>query len=452
MDYTVAIVGRPNVGKSTLFNRLTGTKHAIVDDRPGVTRDRREGPARIGPLRFRVIDTAGLEEAAAGSLTDRMRQQTEAALDEADVCLFLIDGRAGLTPMDRQFADWLRSRNEPVVLAVNKAEGKAGEAGLWEAYELGLGDPVALSAAHGEGLAELHDALAAHAPEAPPAPETDEGADGEADAGKPLQLAIVGRPNAGKSTLVNRLIGAERMLTGPEPGVTRDAIAVDWRWRDRPIRLHDTAGMRRQARIDDRLEGLAVRDALRVIRYAEVVVVLIDAQAPLEKQDLTIARHALEEGRAVVVAANKWDLIEGRREALKSLRERLETGMGEARGVALVTLSALTGRGVDDLMPAVLKAHENWSRRISTGALNRWLDQATERHPPPLGHTGRRIRLRYATQAKARPPTFAMFCNMPQDLPDSYLRYLQNGLRESFDLSGTPIRINLRKPRNPYAR
>ena len=446
MSFTVAIIGRPNVGKSTLFNRLTGTKHAIVDDRPGVTRDRREGAARIGPLRFRVIDTAGLEEAEADSLTDRMRRQTEAALDESDVCLFLIDARSGLTPMDRQFADWLRSRDEPVVLGVNKSEGRAGEAGVWEAFELGLGDPVAISAAHGEGMGDLHDALAVFEP-APT--EADESGD-EGD--KPLQLAIVGRPNAGKSTLVNRLIGDDRMLTGPEAGITRDAIAIDWQWRDRPIRLHDTAGMRRQARIDDKLESLAVRDALRVIRYAEVVVVLIDALAPLEKQDLTIARHALEEGRAVVVAVNKWDLVTDRSARLRDIRERLETGMGEARGVALVTLSALTGRSVDRLMPAVLAAHECWSRRIATGELNRWLELAQERHPPPLGHTGRRIRLRYATQAKARPPTFAIFCNMPQDLPDSYLRYLQNGLRETFDLSGTPIRINLRKPRNPYAR
>ncbi|MBT4167154.1 MAG: ribosome biogenesis GTPase Der [Rhodospirillaceae bacterium] len=475
MTFTIAIVGRPNVGKSTLFNRLVGKRLALVDDQPGVTRDRREGAGRIAGLDFRLFDTARLEDADAASMEGRMQRQTETALDDADLALMLIDGRAGVTPLDSHFAGWLRRRNGPVLLLANKCEGSAGDSGLAEAWSLGLGEPLAISAAHGEGLVALHDGILAameeHAAKnyVPPASvevadeddtpidmaalveAEDEGDDDDAHDGI-LQLAILGRPNAGKSTLVNRLLGEERQITGPEPGLTRDAIGIAWQWGEQTIRLIDTAGLRRQARVTEKLEKLAADDAVRAMEYAQVVVLLLDARAPLERQDLNIARRTLEEGRALVVAANKWDLIADRNASMGQLRDRLETSLTQARGVPVVTLSALTGRGVEKLMPKVTEVYQHWQQRISTAALNRWLKDMTESHPPPLGQHGRRIRLRYMTQVKTRPPTFVIFSNLPDDLPDAYARYLQNGLREHFDLPGVPLRILLRKQDNPYVK
>ncbi len=457
MSFTIAIIGRPNVGKSTLFNRLVGKRLALVDDRPGVTRDRREGEGRIAQLSFRLFDTAGLEDAAPESMEGRMQRQTEVALDDADLALMLIDGRAGVTPLDRHFADWLRRRNGPVLLLANKCEGAAGNSGLAEAWSLGLGEPLAVSAAHGEGLVALHDgildAMEVHAAEREFQTENaaDED-DGDKDDDHILQLAILGRPNAGKSTLVNRLLGEERQITGPEPGLTRDAIGVAWKFREQAVRLIDTAGLRKQARITEKLEKLSAGDAMRAMEYAQVVVLLLDARTPLERQDLAIARRTLDEGRALIVAANKWDLVDDRNGAMGILRDRLETSLSQARGVPVITLSALTGQGVDKLMPAVTKIYGRWQVRVSTAALNRWLGDMTESHPPPLGKHGRRIRLRYMTQAKSRPPTFIIFSNLADDLPESYARYLQNGLREHFDLPGVPLRILLRKRDNPYAK
>lgn len=445
----IAIVGRPNVGKSTLFNRLVGKRQALVDDTPGVTRDWKEFEGSLGPLRFRLRDTAGLEEAAPESLAGRMTAQTETALGEADLALLLIDARAGVTPSDAHFARWLRRTGRKVVLVANKCEGNQGLAGRTEAFSLGLDAPVAISAAHGEGLEELYDAMVAALGDKAFKDEAPEGETIEPP-DRALQLAIVGRPNAGKSTLINRLIGAERLLTGPEPGITRDSIAVDWRWRGRPIRLHDTAGMRRRAKITAKLEKLSVSDALNAIRFAEVVVVLLDAQAALERQDLTIAERATEEGRALVVALNKWDLVDAPQKLLARYRDRLAVTLPQVKGVEMVTMSALTGKGMDKLMPAVVKAHERWNRRVPTAALNRWLAGAVERHPPPLVQ-GKRLKLRYMTQAKARPPTFALFVSKPLELPDAYRRYLENDMRERFDLGGVPIRLHLRKGENPYA-
>jgi GTP-binding protein len=444
MSFTVAIIGRPNVGKSTLFNRLIGRRLAIVDDTPGVTRDRREGEARIADLRFTAIDTAGLEDSGRESLGGRMRRQTERAVADADLALFLIDARAGVTPVDRHFAAWLRKAGKPVVLVANKCEGRIGAAGLAEAFALGLGEPIPLSAEHGEGLGDLYDAIRPHAPATAAAPD-----DAPSDA--PLQLAVVGRPNVGKSTLVNRLIGEERLLTGPEPGITRDAIAVEWRHRGRRLRLIDTAGLRRRPRVVERLEKLSVEDTLRAIRFAEVVVLVLDAADMLEKQDLAIARLTIDEGRALVIAANKWDSVKDKAEALRRLKGRVETSLPEVRGIALVTLSARTGQNLDRLLDAVIRVHALWNRRLPTPELNRWLAAAVDAHPPPLVK-GRRIKLRYLTQTKTRPPTFQLFGNQLDVLPDSYVRYLVNDLRDRFDLPGVPIRVLLRKGRNPYAR
>jgi GTP-binding protein len=447
MSFTVAIVGRPNVGKSTLFNRLVGRRQAIVDDRPGVTRDRREGAARFGGLEFTLLDTAGLEDAADVTLEGRMMRQTDEAVAAADLVLFVIDGRAGATPVDHHFADWLRSRGKPVMLVVNKCEGASAAAGVLDAYSLGVGDPIAISAEHGLGMSELFDALAPFAEDR--SAEADKEGAADEDDGGPLRLAIVGRPNVGKSTLINRLVGEERLLTGPEAGITRDAIAVEWHWRDRPVRLVDTAGLRRKARVSDRLEKLSIDDTLRAVRFAEVVVLVLDARMMLERQDLTIARLVADEGRALVLAVNKWDLVRDTNAALATLNDRMQTSLSQVKGVPTVPLSALTGRGLDRLMTAVFDIYDIWNRRVPTGELNRWLEAVTDSHPPPLS-AGRRIRLRYMTQAKARPPTFAIFANKPADLPESYTRYLVNLLRDDFGLKGVPIRIVMRKGKNPY--
>ncbi|HUC65513.1 MAG TPA: ribosome biogenesis GTPase Der [Stellaceae bacterium] len=442
MAFTVAIIGRPNVGKSTLFNRLVGQRLALVDDTPGVTRDRREGAAALGDLRFRVIDTAGLEDAARGSLGARMQDQTERALADADVALFLIDARTGITPLDRHFADRLRRGKTPVLLVANKAEGRASAGGIYEAFALGLGEPIAVSAEHGEGMAELYAALAPFAEAGAPAAA----AEGE----RPLQLAVIGRPNVGKSTLINRLLGDERVLTGPEAGITRDAIATLWHWRERAVRLIDTAGLRRRPKVEEKLEKLSVADTLRAIRFAEVVVLVIDATQGIEKQDLTIAQMVEDEGRALVLAVNKWDLVEDKQAASRRLKDRLQASLPQLQGLRYVTLSALSGAGIAKLMPAVVETHEAWNRRIPTPRLNRWLARVQDRHPPPLV-AGRRLKLRYMAQANIRPPTFALFASKPGELPETYRRYLVNLLREDFDLPGVPIRMMLRKGKNPFA-
>ncbi len=445
MHFTVAIVGRPNVGKSTLFNRLVGRRHALVDNSPGVTRDRREGEAALGPLRFTVIDTAGLVEAAPDSLEQRMQEQTALAAESADVTLLVVDGRAGITPDDHHFAAAMRKLDGAVILVVNKCEGKAGADGLYDSYALGMGDPVAVSAEHGQGMSELYDALEPYAGDVDPAAPAIDAAD------KPLQLAIVGRPNAGKSTLLNRLLGEERAITGPEPGITRDAIAVAWSHQGRPVKLVDTAGLRRRAKVIEKLEQLSVDDTLRVVRLAEMVLLVVDSDMVLERQDLTIARLVVEEGRALVIAINKWDMVgSGRRALLKRIHERLAISLPQVRGVPLITLSALHGEGVDRLMPLVFKTYETWNKRVSTSRLNRWLEGVVAAHPPPMA-SGRRVKIRYMTQVKARPPTFALFISRPKALPDAYQRYLVNQLRDAFKLDGVPIRLLLRAGKNPYA-
>ncbi len=444
MTLTVAIVGRPNVGKSTLFNRLVGKRIALADDQPGVTRDRREGNANLGPLQFRVIDTAGLDEAEGGTLEQRMMAQTDTAVDDADVVLLMYDARAGVTPLDKHFAQTLREGGARVVLVANKCESGKGESGVYDGYALGFDEPVPLSAEHGEGISDLYDALVALAPNGFPG---DEEADEE---DRPLHIAIVGRPNVGKSTLVNRLVGEDRVLTGPEAGITRDSIAVEWCWNGRRVRLFDTAGMRRRAKIADKVEKLSVADAQRAVRFAEVVVVLLDAVSPMEKQDLQIASTVVEEGRALLIAPNKWDLVKDRKSAMRQLGDRLETSLPQVKGVPVVTLSALTGKGVDLLMPAVEEAYRLWNLRVGTSDLNQWLEGMVEKHPPPAVR-GRPLRLRYAAQIKTRPPTFTVFASRPDAVPDSYARYLQNGLREAFGLDGVPLRVLLRKGKNPYA-
>jgi GTPase len=446
MSFAVAILGRPNVGKSTLFNRLVGSRAALVDNTPGLTRDRREGEGRIADLGFRAIDTAGLEEATPGSLAGRMQTQTERALSDADVVLLVIDAREGVTEADRHFAGWLRRTRKPVVLVANKAEGRAAVAGLGEAYRLGLGDPVPISAEHGEGMAALYERLAPFSRDATLEQQTVTRA---SPSGKPLHLAIVGRPNVGKSTLINRLIGEDRLLTGPEAGITRDAITVDWVWRDREIRLVDTAGMRRRPRVEGKIEKLSVADALRAIRFAETVVLVLDALQPLERQDLTIARLVADEGRALVLAVTKWDAVVDRGAALKALQERLPVSLPQLEGVSLVPVSGLTGLGLRAMMDAIATADAVWNKRIPTGELNRWLAGVWQHHPPPLVD-GRRPRLRYIAPVNTRPPSFALFASKADELPASYRRYLVNALRKAFDLPGTPIRMMLRQGKNPY--
>jgi len=450
----IAIVGRPNVGKSTLFNRLVGKKIAIVDDTPGVTRDRREGDARLGDVYFTAIDTPGLEEAPEAALEGRMRLQTEKAIEEAAVSIFVIDARTGVTPLDQRFAQMLRKSGKPVIVVANKAESSAGEAGVLDAWSLGLGEPLAMSAEHGQGFDELREALGAVIAAAPE--EVGDGDEEETwdDPLKPLRVAIVGRPNAGKSTLINRLLGEERMLTGPEAGITRDSVSIEWRWRgsDRewPIKLFDTAGMRKKAKVQSKLEKLSVADSLRAIQFAEVVVLLLDAEAPLEKQDLQIADLVLREGRALVIAVNKWDLVDDKNAASVSVRELAERSLAQAPRVPVVFLSAETGRGVDKLMPAVVKIYVDWNARVKTPDLNNWLRMAVEKHPPPAV-SGQRIKLRYIAQTKTRPPTFVAKCTRADEVPSAYRRYLVNGIREAFDMWGVPIRLILDKPDNPFA-
>ncbi len=468
MSFTLALVGRPNVGKSTLFNRLVGKRLALVDDQPGVTRDLREGQAKLGDLNFTVIDTAGLEEATDESLQGRMRRLTERAVEMADVVLFMIDARAGVLPADEVFADILRRKASNVILAANKAEGRAGEGGLIEAFSLGLGEPVRLSAEHGEGMGELLTALhpvaegLAEKTElvAAAAPETNVSVSDDDDpettkrvptVDRPLQIAVVGRPNAGKSTLINQLLGEERLLTGPEAGITRDAISLPLDWGGVPVRLFDTAGMRKKARVQEKLEKLSVADGLRAVKFAEVVIVLLDAAIPFEQQDLRIADLAEREGRAVVVAVNKWDLETEKNEKLAELKEAFNRLLPQLRGAPLVTVSAKTGRGMERLREAVMSAYDVWNRRVSTAQLNRWLTGMLEAHPPPAPG-GRRIKLRYATQAKTRPPGFVVMCSHPDKLSEAYKRYLVNGLRQDFDMPGTPIRLTFRGQgdQNPF--
>ena len=442
--FRVAIVGRPNVGKSTLFNRLVGRRLALVDDLPGVTRDRREGEANLAGLQFTAIDTAGLDDAPPESLAGRMRAQTEAAVRSADAAVFVIDARVGVTPLDRYFADHLRTLGRPIVLVANKAESAAASVGLTEAYDLGLGEPVAISAEHGEGLGDLHDALADVTGSAPAAAK-------EPESGGAIKVAVVGRPNAGKSTLINRIVGEERLLTGPEAGITRDSISIPWTWRGKSFELFDTAGLRRKARVQNKLEKLAVADALRAIRFAEVVILVVDVETPFEKQDLQIADMVEQEGRALVIALDKWDLVADRQKERAELNAEAARLLPQLAGVSLVPVSGLTGEGIDKLMEAVVAAHRTWNKRVATSRLNRWLLGMVERHPPPAV-SGRRIKLRYLTQSKARPPTFVAFCSRPEALPAAYTRYLVNALRKDFELPGTPIRLVLRKGDNPFAK
>ncbi len=450
MSFTIAIIGRPNVGKSTLFNRLVGKRLALVDDRPGVTRDRREGQARLGDLDFTAIDTAGLEAATPESLAGRMLAQTRAAIEQADAVLFMIDARAGLVPDDRGFAELVRKSGKPTILLANKSEGKAAESGRLEAYALGLGDPLPISAEHGEGLSELYDALCAALPEATAAPAVDEEEEESDGTPRSIRVAVVGRPNSGKSTLINRLLGEDRLLTGPEAGITRDAIAVKLQWQGRAFRLYDTAGMRRRPKIQEKLEKLSVADTINAIKFAEVVVLLMDSEKPFEEQDLRIADLVEREGRALVLAFSKFDLIEKKPGQIGKLRTETDHWLAQLKGLPVVGVSGLTGEGLDRLMQAVLDIHAVWNKRASTNALNRWLENAISSHPPPAV-SGRRIRLNYVTQPKSRPPTFVIFCTRAEAVPEAYKRYLVNELRDTFELPGTPIRLMLREKENPFA-
>ncbi|HEY4192622.1 MAG TPA: ribosome biogenesis GTPase Der [Mesorhizobium sp.] len=471
MGFQVAIIGRPNVGKSTLFNRLAGRKLALVDDTPGVTRDRRVHPAKLYDLHFDVIDTAGFEDAAASTLQGRMRAQTEIAIREADLIFFMVDAKAGLLPDDRTFAEIVRKSGKPVVLVANKAEARGAQGGMLEAWELGLGEPIAVSAEHGQGLPDLRDAVVEALGAAMAFGEEEEKdeeiaasevligediADPDAedvpayDDTKPMRIAVVGRPNAGKSTMINALIGEERLLTGPEAGITRDSISVDWDWRGRKMKLFDTAGMRRKARIQEKLEKMSVQDGLHAIRFAEIVIIVLDATIPFEKQDLQIADLIVREGRAPVIAFNKWDMIERPQEMLAELREKTERLLPQVRGIQAVPVSAETGRGLDKLMEAVIKTHRIWNSRVSTGKLNRWLEGILAHHPPPAV-AGRRLKIKYLTQAKTRPPGFVVSCSRPDAMPQSYVRYLTNNLRQAFDIPGVPIRMALRTSDNPFA-
>lgn len=452
MSFTVCIIGRPNVGKSTLFNRLTGKKHALVDDRPGVTRDRREGVARIADMEFKVIDTAGLEEAEKDAIESRMMEQTLLAAEDSDLCMIVIDGRAGLTPEDSFFANWIRKKHQSVILIVNKCEGSQGDYGLNESYKLGFRDIVPISAEHNEGMADLYDAIAPYKAQYDyevgdlEVGEEAEGGD------KFIQVAIVGRPNTGKSTYLNRLYGENRLLTGPEAGITRDSISIDWQFEGKNIRLIDTAGIRKKANVQQKLEKLSVADSLRALRYAHVAVLMIDSSMPFEKQDLSIAETIANEGRAVVIALNKWDLVKDKKEVLKELKYRADELLPQIKGVPLITISALNGENIEKVMKSALQAYNVWNKRITTSKLNDWLRDAERRHLPPLGKNKRRIRLKYATQGNTRPPTFTVFVNRPEDLPASYRKYIENALREDFSMPGVPLRVMFRKNENPYGK
>jgi len=438
MALTIAIVGRPNVGKSTLFNRLAGRKLALVDDQPGVTRDRREGLGRLGSLEFHIIDTAGLDDSGVEDYEALMQRQTERAMADADILFFLIDARAGVTPIDLHFSDLLRRGAAKVVLIANKCEGEAGQGGYYDAFSLGLGDPIAISAEHGLGMSELYDVVS---------PFSDSAGEVEIDEERPIHVAIIGRPNVGKSTLINQLIKQDRLITGPKAGLTRDTTSIDWVYKGQAVRLFDTAGLRRRSRIADRLEKLSVADSLKAVRFADVVILIIDAQSPAGKQDMQLGDLVIREGRALVIAANKWDLVEREKATLEAINEKLSQALSQLGGASAVTISAETGKNINALMPAVMKSYEIWNRRIPTAKLNNWLATMVGRHPPPASS---RLRLRYMTQIKTRPPSFALFVNRPSKLPESYSRYLINGLRDKFGLPAVPIRMHLRKGKNPY--